>query len=106
MELLIPAKFAATSATAEFTATSLTLIDHMTATNVSAGAVALTVYLVPESGAAASSNAITYQRSIAPGETYTVRGIAGHVLEVGQFISVLCDTANALTIRATGRTVA
>lgn len=79
-----------------------TAIDKFTAHNVSAGNVTLTVRLVAADGAAGAANAIV-RKTIAPNATYTFPELVGHNIEPGDFVSTLCDTADALVIRASGR---
>lgn len=103
---IIPAKQAENAQTAQYTSDGAkTLIDKFTATNVSGTNVDLSVNLVPNAGAASSSNLVVQTRTIAPGETYTCPELVGQVLEDGGFISTLASAASAITIRASGRIV-
>lgn len=81
-----------------------TIIDKFTGTNTTAGALTLTVKLVPSGGAAAASNTIVLTKALAAGETYTFPEIVGHVLNPGDFISTL-PSALGITIRSSGREV-
>jgi hypothetical protein len=103
---LIVSKYAANAETTEYTAPAgtRTILDKFTAYNGSAGAVLLTVKLVPSGGTAGASN-VTAVKSIAAGETYTYPEIVGHSLEAGGFVSVLAASASAIVIRASGREV-
>lgn len=105
--VLLEAKFAEIAQTTQYTspAGTRTLIDKFTATNVTAAVVSMTVNLVPTAGAAANSNAIAFTKSIDPGQTYTFPEVVGHNLSPGGFISTIAGTANALTIRFSGRQV-
>src|SRR6266702_688065 len=72
---------AANATTMQYTATGVrTIIDKFTGTNTTAGAVTLTVFLVPNAGAAGVTNTIVSARSLAAGECYTFPEIVGHVL--------------------------
>lgn len=103
---LIGAKQAENVATMQYTATGVrTIIDKFTATNTSAAAATLTVYLVPMAGTAGDSNTIVKTKSLAALETYTFPEIVGHILEAGSFISTLAGTAAVVTIRSSGREV-
>lgn len=82
-----------------------TIIDKFTGTNVTAGAVALTVYLVNAAGTAGVTNEIVAAKSLAAGECYTFPEIAGHVLNPGDFIAFLAAAAASITVRASGREV-
>lgn len=98
------AQAAPTSQTTMYTATGLkVIIDKMTVSNPTAGALTYAVNLVPNGGSAGASNLIL-TKSLAAGETYTFPEIIGHVLESGGFISVIASSAS-LIHRASGREV-
>ena len=102
---LIQPKFASVTATADYTSPSRVIIDKFTATNVSGGAVSLTVNVVPPSGSPASDNRIISSRLIAPNETYVSNELAGHVLEADNAIWNQTTASNSLVLFASGRTV-
>lgn len=105
VENIIPAKDAEAVQTSQYTvANAKAIIDKFTATNVSAGALTLSVNLVPNGGSATSSNLIVDAKSIAANDTYTFPELVGHTLESGGFISTIAS-ATGLTIRASGRVV-
>jgi hypothetical protein len=79
-----------------------TIIDKFTGTNTTAGALTMSVKLVPSGGAAAASNTIVLTKSLAAGEAYTFPEVVGHVLAPGDFISTL-PSATGITIRSSGR---
>jgi len=103
---LITAAYAANAETTEYTASAgmRTIIDKFTGTNVTAGAVTLTIKLVPSGGAAATTN-IVVVKSIAAYTTEVFPEIVGHVLEAGGFISVLASAATSIVRRCSGREV-
>lgn len=97
---------AANATTTQYIATGLRcIIDKFTGTNTTAGAVTLTVYLVPAAGAAGVTNTIVSARSLAAGECYTFPEIVGHVLNSGDFLATLASAAASITIRGSGREV-
>ena len=103
---LVQAKYAENAETTQYTATNVkTIIDKCTATNVTAGAVVLTIRIVPSGGTAGASNAISYQKSVAPGTTEIFPEIVGQYMNAGDFISTLAGTAAALVIRISGREI-
>lgn len=104
---LIPAKYAEDSQTTQYTAATgqTVVIDKFTVTNISASPATLSVNIVASAGSASDANLIIDAKSIAVGETYTLPGVVGQVLNAGSFISTLAGTASALTIRASGRVV-
>lgn len=101
---LITAQYAANAQTTYYTAGAgvRTILDKFTAYNGTAGAVSLTVNLVPSGGAVAAAN-VQVVKSVAGGETYTFPEIVGHVLEPGGLISTLAGAATSLVIRVSGR---
>jgi len=103
---LITANYAANAETTEYTASTgmRTIIDKFTGTNVTAGAVTLTVKIVPSGGAAGTANTIVV-KSIAANTTETFPEVVGHVLEAGGFISVLASAATSIVRRCSGREV-
>lgn len=104
---LINSKYAADSATTEYTApaSTRTIIDKFTATNITGGAVTLTVYLVPSGGSAGDSNKVISALSIAAGATDDIEELKNQILATGDFISVLAGAATSIVIRASGREV-
>lgn len=107
VKTLIDAKQAAAGETTQYTvpASTRTILDKFTGTNTTGAAATLTVKLIPSGGSAGASNTITSAKSIAAGDSYTFPELAGHVLSPGDIISTLSGTANAITIRASGREV-
>lgn len=81
-----------------------TIIDKFTGTNTTATAATLTVYITTGAAGGASTT-ISSAKSIAPGECYTFPELVGHVLTAGDVIRTASGTANAITIRSSGREV-
>lgn len=104
---LFNAKQAENAETSQYTspAGTRTIIDKFTGTNTTAAQATITVKLIQSGGAAAASNTIVSAKALQPGEAYTFPEIVGHVLNPGDFISTLAGTANAITIRASGREI-
>jgi hypothetical protein len=106
-KVLIPAKTAENSQTAQYTATNVTaIIDKFTATNYSATAATISVNLVASGGSAGNDNLTVKTKTLQPSETYTFPELVGQVLQAGGFISTLAGTASAINIRASGREIA
>lgn len=82
-----------------------TIIDKFTGTNVTGGAVALTVYLVIAAGTAGATNTVVSAKSLAAGECYTFPELVGHVLNPGDFIAFFAAAAASIDVRASGREV-
>lgn len=80
-----------------------TWIDKFTATNHTAGAVALSIYLVPLGGTAANSNIVIQAAGLAAGATDTLPEVVGKFLNPGDFIAVLASAAASISIAANGR---
>lgn len=80
-----------------------TIIDKFTATNTTGAAVTFTAYLVKAAGAFGAANMVISVQSIAANATYTCPEVVGHVLNAGDFISVVASAAASITVRASGR---
>lgn len=105
--VLISSKYAnSAQTTTEYTApaSTRTIIDKLTITNITAGDLEITVYLVPNGSAAGNSNLI-YKKDVVANTTADLTDIKGHTLDTGDFISILGEAANSLVIRASGREV-
>lgn len=83
-------------------ANTKTTISAMTATNTTAGAVTLTVHLVPSGGVAGADNCILSARTLAAGETFNVASAIGQTLEAGGLIQALAGSAASITLVASG----
>jgi hypothetical protein len=103
---LIESKDAANVITTQYTASvgARVIIDKFTATNYTAGALTLTVYLVPSGGSAGNSNLIKI-KTLAAGECYTWPEIVGHTLNPQDFIATNASAATSINIRASGREI-
>lgn len=86
-----------------YTATSVRCKNlWLTLTNTTATAYLATVYLIKSGGSASDSNTITYQRTVLPGQTVVLYECCGHVLDNGDFIQALCNSASKLTFMGSG----
>lgn len=104
--LVDPLQISAATTTQYTTPTGTrTIIDKCTATNTTAGAQTITVYLVKAAGVAGAANTVLSAKSVAPGETYTCPEVVGHVLNTGDFIATAASAGAALTLRVSGREV-
>lgn len=104
--VLIPSKTAEGSQTTQYTATNVTtIIDKFTATNHAASAASISVNLVSGATTVSDDNLIVKTKTLQPAESYTFPEIVGHVLLPSGFISTLCTSGAAITIRASGREI-
>jgi hypothetical protein len=104
--VFVEGSFAPNAQTTIYTASGIAaLIDKFTATNTDAAAHTISINLVPFSGAVGASNLAVSAKTLLPGETYTFPEITAHVLNSGDFISVIASAANTITIRVSGRMV-
>jgi hypothetical protein len=103
---LVAAAQASNSQTTVYTAPTLTrtIIDKCSGYNGTAGPVTLGINLVDSGGTASSTN-LLMSKSIAAGEAYTFPEIVGHVLEAGDFVSVIAGAATSIVFRMSGREV-
>lgn len=104
---LIESKYAANSATTEYTcpADTHTIIDKFTACNDDSGAVTLTVYLVPSGGTAGASNQMVKAYSLAAGANKDFTELQNQILNAGDFISIVASAASKVAVRGSGREV-
>lgn len=83
----------------------VTTIKKLTLMNVSASDVVVTIYLVPYGEAAGTSNSIWYQVTV-PADDGTgpvdVPDVVNQVLEEGDMIQMLADTADVVNALASG----
>ena len=106
VKVLIPAKIAESSQTAQYTATNVTtIIDKFTATNYDTVARTISVNLVTILDSAGNNNLIVKTKTLLPSETYTFPEIVGQVLAPGGYISTLASAASAINIRSSGREI-
>ena len=103
---IITSQAAVAAQTTYFTCPTSTkvIIDKMTATNTAAVAATVSLNLVNSGGGADAANLITAGKVIPPGDVYQFSEVAGHILQAGQFISIL-SSATTVTLRASGRIV-
>lgn len=106
-KVLIDTKQAENSQTSQYTATNVkAIIDKFTAINTTAGAVTLSVNIIPSGGSAGDGNLVVKTKSIGAGQTYTFPELVGQYLESGMFISTIASAASSITIRCSGREIA
>lgn len=101
---IIPRKYCENVATSQYTAVNCkTVIDKFTVTNVSAGNVTFSAYLVPSGGSTSNSNLIVQNQTITPGQCYDAYELVGQSLLPGGFIVCVASATSALVLSATGR---
>lgn len=106
VKVLVPAETVEATQTTQYTATGVTtIIDKFTATNYSTSAATVSVNLVTVSGSAGNVNLITKTKTLQASEVYTFPELVGQVLNPGDFISTIADTASAINMRVSGREV-
>jgi hypothetical protein len=90
------------SAATYYTSTNIvTIIDSFKLVNVDTVARTATVSI----GANAGGTQFIVARSLAPGECYNCPEMVGQILNAGDLIQALADSANKVNIRASGRQV-
>lgn len=102
---IILSKSAENAQTTQYTSTDVqTIIDKFTVNNVTGGNVTFAVNLVNNGNTAGAAN-LVLSKTILAGQCYTCPELIGHVLEAGDFISLIAGAATSLTIRAAGRQI-
>lgn len=105
--VLISAQYAPSSAASMYSSPgqTTTIIDKFTATNVSGGSVALTIYLVANGGSPGASNTVIAAYSISSDTCKDFTELQNQILNPGDFISVLAGTGSDIVVRASGRQI-
>lgn len=80
----------------------ITGITKLTFTNYSASTCWISVYLVDFGGSPASSNQVTKERALGPGETWLCLDVIGHELDPGDMLYAIAQTATSITAKAAG----
>jgi hypothetical protein len=104
IKAFLEAKFAESSQTTQWSATTKAIVDKFTATNTTATSQQFKASLV-QSGQSAASAPMTVVITIPAGKTYQFPEIVGHPLEAGDFISTIATNASAVAIRIGGREI-
>lgn len=104
---LIESQYAPSTDTILYTvpANTTAIVDHFTACNSSAGAVTLTIHLVPRGGSVDNSNILTKATSLAAGATYIASEMQSQILSTGAQIVVSASAATSISVRCSGREV-
>lgn len=105
--VLISSQYVLNDDSTEYTApaSTRTIIDKVTVTNVTGGAVTVSIYLIPSGGAVDDEYKIIDTKSIAANTTEDLTDLKNHVLDTGDFISTIASAADSIVIRASGREV-
>ena len=83
-------------------ANTKSIVKNITVTNVSAGAVTVTVALVASGGTAGTTNTLISAKIIGANQAVILYPGINHNLEPGDFISVKSDTTPALNLMISG----
>ena len=104
--VLIAAKTAESSQTAQYTANGVSaIIDKFTATNYDTVARTISVNLVASGGSTGNDNLIIKAKTLQASETYTFPELVGQVIAAGGFISTIASSGTSVNIRASGREI-
>ena len=82
-----------------------TIIDKCTLTNVSAAPVAVSINLVASGGVVGATNIVLSSKTLQVNECYTCPEIVGQFLPSGGFLSAIAGASAAVVISATGRQI-
>ena len=103
---IIETKRANDTLATEYTCSVLkTIVDTFTATNTTASNATISVNLVPQGVSVGDSNCVVHEKILTPGQIYRAYSVIGQTLEEGDSISVVSNTADAVTIRSSGREI-
>lgn len=106
-KVLINTKFAAATASAEYTAPTSTrvIIDKFTATNTDSVVRTVTVNIVPSGSGVATGNTITSAFSLAAGVTASLTEMQNQILAAGDLVYVSASLVSKVVIRMSGREI-
>lgn len=104
---LTPGMLISDSGTTVYTSTGVrTIIDKFTVTNTDNSARTVTVYIMPNGQlTVADRYIITSAKSVDAGEAVELTELKNHILESGDYIVVVANAANVVSVRASGRKV-
>lgn len=104
---LVEGKLLPSTVATQYTATNgKTIIDKMSAMNITSPAAASVVYVyIVTAGTAASTATLFVQKTLQGQETYTFPEIVGHTLEAGDFIAAYSSVASSVSFRSSGREI-
>lgn len=77
-------------------------ISAATATNVTASARTVTVYIIPSAGSAASTNIVVRTRTVPANAAVQLWELIGQKLPAGSFLQALADGATAVNLTVGG----
>lgn len=101
-ELLIQSWLANTPTLVYTSSAGNTIIDKLTTTNITAGALDVSIYVLAPAGSATTLTLIK-TRSLAPGECYTWPEIVGKTIATGALIHAGTTAATSVNIGMSGR---
>jgi hypothetical protein len=81
------------------------ILRRLTFTNTSAGAVTVTLYLVPSGGSAGDSTTLSKTKSLAAAESWSCPDAEGHVMAAGGTVQALASSATSITLIGSGTEV-
>jgi hypothetical protein len=101
---LVPTAQLSTSAAAYYTAPTLTVADisSATATNVTNGTAAITVYLVPSGGSPTAANTIVQSRNVPPNASVQLWELIGQKVLPGSSIQAQATSATSINLSVGG----
>lgn len=102
-KLFTPALLTASAAT-YYTApaSTKTVIKKATLTNIGTDAETVDLWLVENGGSAGDSNKLLDSIPIAPGKTYEIYEMEGHIMNAADFIRALASTASKVNLQVSG----
>lgn len=103
---LVPSVQLGVAIATHYTATNVrAILDKVTLSNTTGGAITVDLHLVPNGGSATATNKILSAKSIGANSTDTCPEVVGHVLEPGGTIQALASAATSVGLRVSGREV-
>lgn len=100
---LVPGSVLTNAAAVYYTANNVrTTIQNATVVNTTAGAITVTIYIVPAAGSPGASNTKISAQSIAAGQSYTCPELIGANIMPGGTLQALASANTSLTLMVSG----
>lgn len=105
IKTFINAKYLENTQTTQLAATTITILDKITITNITTGNVNFSANICDSSETAGNTNLIIKNKIIAPNETYDCFELVGQVIEPDSFLSMIASAASSLVLKIDGREI-
>ncbi len=103
--VLLQDRYISNTEAALFTASSVTIIDAVTVTNISGAVLNFSLSIIPSGVSADNKTVLIKSKDIRVGESYLCPELTGHVMSAASFLSGIASASDSLNIRVSGRVI-